>query len=51
MLDEAGYIALAKRSRAVPPASYGAVEPRLFQRIVDDTLAGSETAAAAGANR
>ena len=42
-LDAAAYAALAKPSRAVPPASYGSVEPNLFERIIDKTLAGSET--------
>src|SRR4051794_39579648 len=41
-LDAAGYAALAKPSRAVPPASYGAVAPDLFQHIVDATLAGPD---------
>jgi cytochrome o ubiquinol oxidase subunit 2 len=41
-LDAAGYAELAKPSRAVPPASYGSVEPDLFDRIVDETLAGPE---------
>ena len=45
-LDATGYAELAKPSRAVPPASYGAVAPDLFQRIVDETLAGPETAPA-----
>ncbi len=40
-LDASGYAELAKPSRAVPPAKYGAVAPDLFQRIVDETLAGS----------
>jgi cytochrome o ubiquinol oxidase subunit II len=43
-LDAAGYAALVKPSRAVPPASYGSVAPGLFDRIVDETLAGPGTA-------
>jgi cytochrome o ubiquinol oxidase subunit II len=39
-LDATGYAELAKPSRAVPPASYGSVAPDMFQRIVDETLAG-----------
>ena len=39
-LDEAGYAALAKPSKAVPPTAYGSVDANLFQRIIDQTLAG-----------
>src|SRR4029077_10689932 len=43
-LDAAGYAALAKPSKAVPPTTDGAVEPDLFQRIVNETVAGSGNA-------
>ena len=45
-LDEAGYIALAKPSRAVAPATYGSVEAGLFDRILKQTTSGSDTALA-----
>jgi cytochrome o ubiquinol oxidase subunit II len=41
-LDAAGYAALAKPSKAAPPASYGSVEPKLFERIIDETVSGPE---------
>jgi cytochrome o ubiquinol oxidase subunit II len=41
-LDRAGYAALAKPSVNVPPKTYGAVEPLLFQQIVDKTVGGPE---------
>ncbi|MGE0260036.1 MAG: ubiquinol oxidase subunit II [Alphaproteobacteria bacterium] len=44
-LDNAGYTALAKPSRAVPPAAYGSVEANLFERIVEQTVAGNGGAA------
>src|SRR6266481_6429240 len=34
-LDPAGYAALAKPSKAVPPATFGSVEGNLFERIVN----------------
>ena len=40
-LDDAGYAALAKPSRAVPPTTYRSVAPKLFDRIVEQTLTGS----------
>jgi cytochrome o ubiquinol oxidase subunit II len=43
LLDEAGYAQLAKPSVAVPPAIYGSVAPRLFERIIGKTLSGSPT--------
>src|SRR5262245_32136574 len=43
-LDDAGYAELAKPSQAVPPTTYRAVEPKLFERIVDQTASGPETA-------
>jgi cytochrome o ubiquinol oxidase subunit 2 len=36
-LDIPAYAALAKPSQAVPPTTYGLVEPELFERIVDQT--------------
>jgi cytochrome o ubiquinol oxidase subunit 2 len=39
-LDAAGYAALARPSRAVPPATYGTVAPSLFERIVEQTVSG-----------
>jgi cytochrome o ubiquinol oxidase subunit II len=49
-LDDAGYAALAKPSKAVPPATYNSVDPKLFDRIVDQTIAGPGRAGAAGAS-
>jgi len=49
-LDDASYTQLAKPSKAVPPAAYGSVAEKLFERIVEETMAGSgKRAAAAGA--
>jgi cytochrome o ubiquinol oxidase subunit II len=39
-LDDAGYTELAKPSKAVPPTTYRSVEPNLFERIIDQTVAG-----------
>jgi cytochrome o ubiquinol oxidase subunit II len=39
-LDDAGYAELAKPSKAVPPATYRSVEPKLFERIIDQTVTG-----------
>jgi cytochrome o ubiquinol oxidase subunit II len=39
-LDAAAYAALAKPSKAVPPATYRSAAPKLFERIVDQTKAG-----------
>jgi cytochrome o ubiquinol oxidase subunit II len=49
-LDDAGYAALAKPSTAVPPTTYHSVDPKLFERIVDKTIAGPGKASAAGAS-
>jgi cytochrome o ubiquinol oxidase subunit 2 len=49
VLDEAGYAELAKPSKAVPPATYRSAEPKLFERIVDQTASGSGTAGIGGA--
>jgi cytochrome o ubiquinol oxidase subunit 2 len=46
-LDENAYAALATPSRAVPPAAYGSVAPNLFERIIEQTLAGDAGAAQA----
>ncbi len=43
-LDDAGYAALAKPSKAVPPTTYRSVEPNLFERIIDQTVSGPEKA-------
>jgi len=40
-LDDAGYAELAKPSKAVPPTTYRAVEPKLFERILDQTASGA----------
>jgi cytochrome o ubiquinol oxidase subunit II len=37
-LDDAGYAALAKPSEAVPPSTYRSVAPKLFERIIDQTV-------------
>src|SRR5499433_783848 len=39
-LDDAGYTELAKPSKAVPPTIYRSVAPKLFERILDQTVAG-----------
>ena len=43
-LDDAAYAALAKPSIAVPPTTYRSVEPKLFDRIIEQTVAGPERA-------
>jgi cytochrome o ubiquinol oxidase subunit II len=48
-LDDAGYAALARPSKAVPPTSYRSVEPNMFERIIDQTTAGPEKARAGAA--
>jgi hypothetical protein len=35
---------LAKPSKAAPPTTYRSVEPQLFERIIDQTVSGSEKA-------
>src|SRR5271166_3426808 len=47
-LDDAGYAELAKPSKAVPPRTYRSVEPKLFDRIVDQTVAGPGTGGVGG---
>jgi cytochrome o ubiquinol oxidase subunit II len=39
-LDNAEFAELAKPSKAVPPTTYRSVEPNLFERIIDQTVAG-----------
>jgi cytochrome o ubiquinol oxidase subunit 2 len=39
-LDDASYAELAKPSQDVPPTIYRSVEPKLFERILDQTTAG-----------
>jgi cytochrome o ubiquinol oxidase subunit 2 len=39
-LDNDRYAQLAKPSTAVPPATYRSVEPKLFDRIIEQTLSG-----------
>jgi cytochrome o ubiquinol oxidase subunit 2 len=46
-LDDAGYAQLAKPSIAVPPTTYRSVEPNMFERIIDQTISGSEKASGA----
>jgi cytochrome o ubiquinol oxidase subunit II len=43
-LDAASYAELAKPSQKVPPTTYRSVEPRLFERILEQTTAGPGTA-------
>jgi cytochrome o ubiquinol oxidase subunit II len=49
-LDDAGYAALAKPSKAVPPATYRSVASHLFEHIIDQTVAGPAKAAAPAAS-
>jgi cytochrome o ubiquinol oxidase subunit 2 len=48
-LDVPGYAALAKPSQAVPPTTFRAVDPKLFERIVDQTALGPEKMRTSGA--
>jgi cytochrome o ubiquinol oxidase subunit 2 len=48
-LDNVGYTQLAKPSEAVPPTTYRSVEPNLFERIIEQTVSGSEKAGAGAA--
>jgi cytochrome o ubiquinol oxidase subunit 2 len=43
-LDDAAYAALAKPSIAVPPRTYRSAEPKLFERIIEQTVSGPEKA-------
>jgi cytochrome o ubiquinol oxidase subunit 2 len=47
-LDDTGYAELAKPSKAVPPITYRSVDPKLFERIIDQTVGGLGKTAAAG---
>src|SRR5262249_26835713 len=40
-LDDAQYAQLSKPSRAVPPATWRSVDPKLFEHIIDLTVTGS----------
>jgi cytochrome o ubiquinol oxidase subunit 2 len=46
-LDEAGYGQLARPSEAVPPTTYRSVEPKLFDRIIEQTVSGAKKSARA----
>jgi cytochrome o ubiquinol oxidase subunit 2 len=46
-LDLPGYAALAKPSIAVPPRTYRSAEPKLFERIIEQTVSGSQKPAGA----
>jgi cytochrome o ubiquinol oxidase subunit 2 len=48
-LDDAGYAELAKPSKAVPPTTYRSVEPKLFERILHQTVSGPGKAGIIGA--
>jgi cytochrome o ubiquinol oxidase subunit II len=48
-LDDPGYAALTKPSSAVPPTTYRAVDPALFDRIVDQTALNPQGARAGNA--
>jgi cytochrome o ubiquinol oxidase subunit II len=48
-LDLPAYAALAKPSQAVPPTTFRAVDPKLFERIVDQTALDPEKVRASGA--
>jgi cytochrome o ubiquinol oxidase subunit II len=43
-LDDTSYAELAKPSQDVPPKTYRSVEPKLFERILDQTTKGPGTA-------
>ena len=46
-LDDAAYAELAKPSIAVPPRTYRSVGPKLFERIIEQTVSGSQKPAGA----
>jgi cytochrome o ubiquinol oxidase subunit 2 len=48
-LDDAAYAELAKPSRAVPPTTYRSADPKLFERIIDQTVSDSEKAGSGAA--
>jgi cytochrome o ubiquinol oxidase subunit II len=47
-LDDASYAELAKPSRDVAPKTYRSVEPKMFERILDQTTTGAGNAAIGG---
>ena len=49
VLDDASYAELVKPSTDVPPTAFRSVEPKLFERILDQTLAGPGNACIGGA--
>ena len=49
-LHDASYAELAKPSTAVPATTYGSVAPRLFERIVDQTVSGPKKAGVGAAS-
>jgi len=51
VLDDAGYDALAKPSKAVPPGTYRSVQPGLFERIIHKTVSGPDKAGSGSAWR
>jgi len=48
-LDDTGYAALARPSEAVPPTTYSAVKPKLFDHILNDIATRIDNAAASAA--
>jgi cytochrome o ubiquinol oxidase subunit II len=48
-LDAVSYAELAKPSQGVPPMTFRAVDPKLFERIVDQTAVSSDKQSASGA--
>jgi cytochrome o ubiquinol oxidase subunit 2 len=48
-LDALSYAELAKPSQGVPPMTYRAVDPKLFQQIIDQTVLGSNKQSASSA--
>ncbi len=48
-LDAVSFAELSKPSQGVPPMTYRAVDPKLFERIVDQTALGSDKQSASGA--
>jgi cytochrome o ubiquinol oxidase subunit 2 len=48
-LDATAYAALAKPSEGVPPAAYGTVKPKLFERILNESAARIDNEAAGAA--
>jgi cytochrome o ubiquinol oxidase subunit 2 len=48
-LDDPAYAALTKPSSAVPPSTYRSVDPKLFERIVEQTALNPEKARAGAA--